>query len=143
MEVSEVWQIYNTPDELLDDSDKTFVVPLQTEWQVLWMWVELTTSADVGNRQLVLQVYDAANDLIATLARASVVQAAGLTRYYLFAPSVVDLAAFRDTDYLTTPIPPTTFLEAGQYLRIYDNKAIAAAADHMIVQFQFAARAIV
>jgi hypothetical protein len=143
MEVSEVWQIYNTPDELLDDSDKTFVVPLQTEWQVLWMWVEFTSDATVGNRQLVLQVYDAANDLIATLARASVVQAATLTRYYLFAPAVADLLGFRDTDYLTTPIPTTTFLEAGQYLRIYDNKAIAAATDHMIVQFQYAARSVI
>jgi len=142
-EVTEIWQIYQTSDEVLNSTNKIFTVPANTEWQILWIWVELTTTAVVGNRQLIVQVQDNAIDLIGTLARASTVQAASLTRYYLFAPGLADMAAFRDTDYLTTPIPTTSFLEAGQVLRIIDNKAIDAAHDDMIVQIQFAGRAVI
>lgn len=143
MEVEESWRVYQEPEETVDDSDKSFATLLNTERQILWIWVELTTTATVGNRQLVVQVLDAAGDLIATLARAGATQAASLTRYYLFAPGVADMLAFRDTDYLTTPIPVTSFLDGGQVLRVYDKAAIAPAADDMIVQFSYAARSVV
>ncbi len=143
LDVSEIWQVYTTPQEVVDDSSKDFTVPAATEWQVLWVWVELTTTAVVGNRQLIIQVLDAAGDVLATLARAGAVQAASLTRYYLFAPAEPDMLAFRDTDYLTCPIPPTSFLSRGQTLRVMDSKAIDATHDDMVIQFQYAARAVV
>ena len=142
-DVSEIWRVYQTPEETADDSNKDFTVPVNTEWQILWIWVELTTTNAVGNRQLVIEVLDAAGDIIGIVAVASVTQAASLARNYLFAPAVPDLLAFRDTDFLSTPIPPTLFLDAGQILRVRDNKAIAAAADDMIVQLSFAARAVI
>jgi len=59
----------------------------------------------------------------------------------MFGSALADLVVFRDTDYLMTPLPPIV-LEAGDIVRIYDNNAVAAAADDMIVQMQIAARTV-
>ena len=126
-------------DEAANDSDKSLTVPASTEWIVKWIWIELTTSADVGDRQIEIQIQDAAADVVAQF-RASVVQAASVTRYYLFAPQMPDLAAFRDTDYLCSPIPEL-ILPTGYVIRVWDNKARAAGADDLVVQAMIAARA--
>lgn len=136
------WALASLADETADDSDKTFTVPAATQYQILWIWVELTTTATAGNRQLCIEIQDAAGDVIAQAARVGTVQTASLTRNYLFAPAAADLLAFRDTDYITTPIPPTLFLSAGQKIRVYDKSAVAAAADDMIVQMQVATRSV-
>ena len=136
------WRPYLYSDELANDSDKTIAVPTGGEWQVLWIWVELTTTAAPGDRQIVIEIQDAAADVTAQI-RAGIVQAASLTRYYLFAPAVADLIGFRDTDFLMTPLPPTIILNEGQLIRVYDNNAVAAAADDMVVQLQYAARSVV
>jgi len=121
-------------EETTTDSDKTITVPAGEEWVVKWIWVELTSAAAAGNRQMEIQILDDAADIIARLT-AGIVQAASLTRYYLFAPNVTELTAFRDTDKLST-LMPEWVLPAGYAVRIWDNKAIAAAADTMIVQMQ-------
>lgn len=139
--VTESWRVSLQIDETLDNTNKTFTVPAATEWQILWVWVELTTTATVGNRQLAIELQDAAFDIIGVI-RSDIVQAASLTRWYMFAPGMGDLAAFRDTTLLSTPIPNGLFLSAGQILRVWDNKAIAAAADDMIVQMQIASRTV-
>jgi len=140
--ITDDWRVSLLSDETADDSDKSFTVPADTEYQILWIWVEYTSTAAAGNRQLEIQVQDAVADVIAHLARAGAVQAASLTRYYQFGPGLADLGAFRDTDYLTTPIPPTSILQAGDILRIWDNNAVAAAADDMICQIQIASRTV-
>jgi len=134
------WRADLQSDETADDSDKTFTVPASTEWQILWIWVELTTTATVGDRQIVIEIQDSGADVIGQV-RAGAVQAASLTRYYMFGSALADLVVFRDTDYLMTPLPPIV-LEAGDIVRIYDNNAVAAAADDMIVQMQIAARTV-
>jgi len=135
------WRVSLQSDETTNDSDKTFTVPASTEWQVLWVWVELATTATVGNRQLVIEIQDSAADVIGQF-RAGVVQAASLTRYYQWAASMADLQAFRDTDWLMTPLPPGLILQAGDILRVYDNNAVDAAADDMVVQMQIASRSV-
>lgn len=139
---SELWRVTRVSDVALDDSDKSFVVPAATEWQILWIWVELTSTAIVGNRQLEIQIIDTGPDVVASWARAAAVQAATLTRNYLFAPAVADITDFRDTDYMTTPVPVGAFLKAGQTLRVFDNNAVDAAADDMVVHIQRAERAV-
>lgn len=135
------WEIVTVPDETADDSDKTLTVPTGYEYQVLWIWIELTTTATVGDRQLQVDLRDAADDVIGQV-RVGAVQAASLTRYYMLGPALSDLGAFRDTDYLMTPLPPTVFLPAGYDIRIFDNNAVAAAADDMVVQMQVARRPV-
>ena len=141
MPVVDTWTLSLQSDETADDSDKAFTVTAGYEWQVLWVWIELTTTATVGNRQIEIQLRDTADDVIGDF-RAAVTQAASLTRYYMFAPALADLVAFRDTDYLMTLLPPTVFLPAGYDIRIFDNNAVAAAADDMVVQMMIAQRAV-
>ncbi|MBU2177436.1 MAG: hypothetical protein KJ556_20280 [Gammaproteobacteria bacterium] len=134
------WLAALSADEAADDSDKTFTVTAAQEWQIQSIWVELTSSADAGNRQLCVELQDSASDVIGQW-RAGAVQAASLTRYYMFSQAPLDLTAFRDTDYLCTPIAPLT-LPPGYKIRVYDKAAIAAAADDMIIQLAYQYRVI-
>lgn len=138
--VSDTWEIRTIPDEQGNDSDKVLTVPTGYEYQILWIWVELSSDAIAGNRQLQIDFRDAANDVIGQI-RVGVVQAANLTRYYMFGPALADHGAFRDGDYLMTPLPPTVFLPAGYDIRIWDNNAVSVAGDDMVVQMQIARRA--
>jgi len=139
--VVDVWTVALVSDEAVDDSDKTLTVTAAQLWHLLWIWVELTTTATVGNRQIVIELQDTANDVIFQV-RAGVTQAASLTYYYCFAPSMADLTAVRDTDYLMTPLPPTVLLPAAFQIRVYDNNAVAVAADDLIIQAQYAWKAV-
>lgn len=132
------WTIDRYEDTADNDSSKQWEVPAGWLWQFLWLDVTLTTSATVGNRQLELRVQRAGAVKWTTLARAGAVQAASVARYYHFAPGVADLTAFRDTDWLSTPVAVTTILQGGDTVRIWDKAAIAPAADEMYVWFQFA-----
>ena len=135
------WHPELQSDETADDSDKTFTVPALTEWQLLSIWVEYTSTATVGDRQLVIELQDAANDVIGQI-RIGLIQPESLTYYYQIGPSLADLDAVRDADWVMTPMPPTWVLAAGWQVRVYDNAAIAAAADDMIVQMMIAERTV-
>jgi len=141
VEVVDTWSPLLIPDETANDSDKSFTVPANYMYQVLWIWVELTSDATVGNRQMTIELQDNAADVIGRW-KAGAVQAASLTRNYCFGPSNADLTAFRDTTFLMTPIPPTVVLPAGYIIRVYDSAAVAAAADDMVVQLMVARRAV-
>jgi hypothetical protein len=139
--IYERWATTLVADEAADDSDKSLTVPASTEYKILWIWVELTTTGDVGNRQMAVQIQDSSKDVVAEW-RAGAVQAASLTRYYSFAPGAGDLTSFRDTDYLMTPIPPDLVLPAGYIVRVYDKTAVKPAADDMVVQMMVQSRAV-
>lgn len=139
---SEIWRVTNISNVTPDSSNKTFTVPANTEYQILFIRVNLATTATVGIRQVVVRVEHPAATLTGALARAAATQTASLTREYTFASGLADLSAFRDTDFLTTPLPNGTVLYAGDVLRVYDNKAIDAAADDMLVYIQLASRTV-
>lgn len=140
LRVNDEWHPSLSSDENLNDSDKTFSVPASTEWRVKWIWVEYTSTAAAGNRQLAIEIQDDAADVIAQV-RVGLVQAASLVRYYLLAPNITELAAFRDTDYLST-IMPEWILPAAYVVRVWDKNAVAAAADDVIIQMQVEARSV-
>lgn len=119
-------------NEDLNDTDKVFTVPANVTWEILCIWVELITTATVGNRQMDVVFRDAAPDDIGQ-ARAGAVQAASLTRKYTFAPHAADLTSFRDTDFLMTPLP-RIILPATFSVRVVEGAAVDAAADDMDVQ---------
>ena len=129
-------QLELKPEETADDSDKVFTVPAREVWQILWIWVEFASDATVGDRQLELLIRDGSDDTVLQIP-VGAVQAASLTRNYLMAPGMADLTAFRDTTFLMTPLPPI-MLPGGYDVRIYDNNAVAAAADDMVVQMMVA-----
>lgn len=137
-EIIDAWHPALQADEAANDSDKTFTVTATEEWQIQSIWVELATTATAGNRQLVVEIQDGSSDVIFQV-RAGVTQAASLTYYYAFGPNLVDLTAVRDSDYVSTPMPPLV-LPAGYIVRIYDNNAVDAAADDMVCQMIVNAR---
>jgi len=138
---SENWRAALTIEKTANDSDKSFTVPANREWQILRIFVKFASTATVGNRQIAISVISAAADVIGRYI-ASVVQAASLTRYYQFAPGSADLLGFRDTDMLNINMGVGEILSAGQILRVWDNKAIDAAADDMEVYIEYAERTV-
>ena|SRR5688572_28054666 len=135
----ESWRISTQSSVVTNDSDITFIVPANTEWQVHSILLTYVASATVGNRQVALQLLNAADAVIDEY-RPSVVQAADATYVYKFGGVPQDLAA-RDSNYVGVTMP-VLFLTAGQKLRIYDNKAIAAATDDLTIYMQIASRSI-
>ena len=127
-------------EETADDSDKTFTVPASTEWMIQSIWVELTTTADVGDRQIEVCLTDDSDDVIGAI-QASIVQAASLTYNYLFSLTGEELYALRDGTYLQTALS-AIILPAGFKIRVWDNNAVAVAADDMVVQMMVLARTV-
>ena len=138
VEVSDTWEQAIISDVTDDDSDKTLTVPAATEWQPLALHITLATTADVGDRQLAVLFTDADDNVLAQV-RPNVTQAASLTRYYSIALGQPDDLAFYDTDLVRVPMPVVA-LAAGHKIRVYDNNAVAAAADDMHLHLTVMAR---
>lgn len=132
--------IRNTYDSAANDSDKTFVVPDGATWELMWAHVSLVSTATVGNRQIRMAILDDDGVERADI-HAGAVQAASLTRHYLFMKGVYRETAFVD-DEMHVPFPHDLILHAGWQIRIYDESAVAAAADDMTVSFQVIERDI-
>lgn len=121
----------NIFDDVVNNSDKPFVVPAGRRYKLYHAFIELITTATVGNRQMALEVQDdSANVVFRSLAGTT--QAASLTREYHFAPNPVREAAFVNGQ-IMVPTPPDLILLPGWTLRVYDTAAIDAAADDMTV----------
>lgn len=139
VKTTESWRSSTLSSTGTNDSDISFTVPDGVEYQVLSVYVSLTTdTGTAGNRQMAVNALDSSDNIIMAV-RAGVTQAATLTRIYQFAPGMVQDAAFRDTDYVSVSMMPM-ILGPGQKLRIFDKAAIAAAADDMVVRVQIASR---
>lgn len=97
-------------------------------------WVQLTyvSTATAGNRQVELRVKDAAGNVLYSVS-AGAVQAASLTRQYLFMKGVAREAAFVAT-HITCPMPEP-IVPPGGTLQIIDTAAIDAAADDLTVVY--------
>jgi hypothetical protein len=135
------WRVTLTQDTSTDDSDKIFTVPAGTEWQILWVWVEYTSSATAGVRQLEIQLQDGSSNTIGQF-QTGVTQSEGITYKYFFGIGVPDLTVVRDGNNVTTPLPAGTFLSAGQRIRVWDNNGVDASADDMVIRLQYATRTL-
>jgi hypothetical protein len=121
-------------------SNKVFTVPAGLEWQVCTIRVVYTSTATVGTRQIGMQ-YEKGDGTIVTSMRAGATQTASLTRIYTFGLGLMDMTSFRDTDYLSMPLP-VVVLPAGYVVRVWDKAAIAAAADSMSVYLMVVQRPV-
>lgn len=126
-------------DTTADDSDKTITVPTGEIWQVQTIYVDYTSTSTAGNRQLVVQFRDDSDNIVGE-ARAGATQAASLQYFYTFSLTGADMTAVRDTDQLSVGLPLMT-LQSGYDIRIFDNNAVAAAADDMTVRVSALKRA--
>lgn len=130
------WRIGTIEDTTLNDSDKIFTVPANTEWQILWIWIDYTSSATSGSRLLEIQLQTSGSDSMAQW-QVGVTQIESLNYKYLFATGVPDLTSVRDSSSIMTPLMGATFLSAGQKIRVWDNVGRDASADDMIVKIEY------
>jgi hypothetical protein len=119
-------------DAVVDDSDKTFTVPAGEDWEILSIFVELVSTATAGNRIMQLIITHGAAATIA-LIRTAVTQAASLTRRYMYHRGLSRETAFVN-DALILPMPDPLILPPASTVRLFDEAAIAAAADDMTVR---------
>lgn len=137
----ESWRIETKTETNANDSDKTFTVDADEEWQILGLHVTYAATSTAGNRQLVVEWSEATAANLIGQVRAGLVQAESTTYYYMIAPGLAPAAAVVDSDFVTVALPPVK-LTAGQKIRVYDNNAVAAAADDMTIRMQIASRSI-
>ena len=130
-------QITNTAS---NSSDKLFATASDKHWRIDSIFVKLTTTATAGDRQLQIDFTDGVPANVISQVVAGLVQAASLTRYYMFAPGLAQQTAFVDTDKVTCQLPLITLI-AEYRIRIYDNNAVDAAADDMEVRMMLMALA--
>lgn len=121
-----------TSDTNLNDSNKTFTVPNNYVYEVLYCGVELTTSATVGNRQMVILITDDQDNQIIEFP-AGAVQAASTTRYYNFCQGGSRETSFTNST-LNVPICDELVVPEDYKIVIKDDAAIDAAADDMVVK---------
>jgi len=119
-------------DTAANDSDKSFTVPDGEVWNPTHLTATLVTSADPGNRQLVLEIKDADGNVVVSYA-AGAVQADVLTRTYQFGVAYPNETGFTG-GVIQHNIVQDLLLPAGYVLRVYDSAAIAAAADDLTVR---------
>ena len=141
--VADPWVPELQIDEALNDSDKTFTVDADEYWKIQSIWIESITDGTAADREIVIEILDDADDVVARV-KAGIVQAQSITRYYLFAPNVTELTTFRGTalaDTLSTIIPNWTLL-SGWKVHIYDITVTAVAGDDLIIQMMIEKKTI-
>lgn len=125
-------------EETLNDSDKSFsnLTEVNLGWLVHSVHVNLTSTATIGNRQLVIESKDSSGDIVATIV-CQATQAASLVVDYSFTPNVVSLSSAVN-GVVTTPIPANGLIvPANGSIRVYDKSAVDAAADDMLVHITY------
>lgn len=118
-------------DVALNDSDKTLTVPSGKQWRVLYGFVQLTTTATTGNRRIEVAFRDE-NDNVVYRVLGFNVQIASTTEEYIIG-QFGDLAESLTTVH-TLPTPINAFLKENFSIRVFDNAAIAAAADDLTIR---------
>ncbi len=125
-------------DVVINDSDKSFVVPNGEEWEVLYVQAQLITTSDAGTRQMVLEILGAGAELLGRYS-AGATQGISLTERYNWGPSLTDQATPISLE-LTVSMPSNLRLGPGFTLTVKDIAAIQPAADDMEVRFAVARR---
>ena len=135
------WKIGTLSDITNNDSDKMFTVPNGEEWEIMWIWVDYTSTSTSGSRLVEVQLQTSGSDIMSQW-QTGVTQEPSLTYKYLFGVGSSDLESVRDSIYITTPMMASLFLSAGQKIRVWDNEAVDASADDMSIYIQYSYRDI-
>lgn len=132
MRTTRWFNILQQSDTALDDSDKTLTVTAAKQWRVASVYAKLISTATAGNRQLDILITDASDNEVAKFV-AGAVQAASLTRTYVFAPQHPQETGFTG-GLMLRALAGDLILPAAYKVRVYDSAAIDAAADDLTVR---------
>lgn len=124
-------------DEALNDSDKSFYVPLTHIYEIEWIWIEYAATSTGGNREITVELLDANSDTIGRVVAAAYL-IADATEEFMFAPGLTQYNGGDSTKH-HAPLPRMQ-LPPRTTIRVWDSAAIAAAADDMIVQIMVTRR---
>ena len=123
--------IQSLSDVTLNDSDKTFTVAAAEIWRIYSIFVGIVTTATVGNRQIIVDVRDDA-DLIVARYQAAASITAGQTRTITYAHGVGGTTTGMGGNQIVS-LATELWLPAAWDIRVYDAAAVDAAADDMTV----------
>jgi len=121
----------NLTNSTANDSDKTISLTTNQFHVLESIYVTYSATATAGDRQLEVQAKNAAGTVVWQV-RAGAVQAANTARKYFFAAGAPAASAFIDTEFLYC-FMPSVFLPGNFTVRVFDNNAVDAAADDMVV----------
>jgi len=123
-------------DATLNDSDKSFTVPVGKIWILTHLYMILTATATVGNRNLTVRVNNTSGQEVAIYDYATAI-AAGETRVREMA-----FEGFTD-DWAVGPSGLSVggmskmIIPGGYSVRLYDSAAIDAAADDLTINLNY------
>jgi hypothetical protein len=134
-------QLYELTDFGFDSSNKFFLVPLMRQWHLRHVFIRLVTTSTVGNRQVDVLLLDTLGNLIGKY-QAGAVQAASLTREYVFGIGHPQETAFSAAGLMLRTLGSDLILQPGQAIRVLDSAAIAPTADDLRVSLMIDERAV-
>jgi len=133
-----------TRDATANDSDKTFTVPAGKLRMLLSVHAELTATATVGNRALVVLITDGTDTVFASPKTASITATnTGVLNLYADSGLFTTTAGYVPKLNGDAPAVGTgagvnaLLLPAGYVIRIYDAAAVDAAADDLTVVLHY------
>ena len=120
-----------TNDLTVDDSDKVIAVPDEEIWELLGIYVDLSTTATVGDRQLEIQIRDDAGAILLRVEFAEVQAASISNKRYAMAQRLV--AEVHIAGEMIFEQLPLIRLPGGYDIRVFDSGVVDAGADDMLV----------
>jgi len=121
-------------DTTSNDSDKTFTVPNNKIWFMSLVRCKLSTTATVGNRQLMVRVYDSAGTQINRSGTLAIAASTSGTLYVDMTRNIITDTDGGRGEISGVKCPPLT---ADMYIRVLDSSVIDAAADDLEVQLLY------
>jgi len=132
MIVNESGDIRFFSDVSVNSSDKTFAVPVGMRWEIQNIFVNLTTTSDVGNRIITIRYIDADGSTVISSVRSDISQPASVTRRSMYSPEIGTIDQTSSSDSFSY-IPRHVL--GGQSIRVLDSAVIDADGDDMLVFF--------
>ena len=119
-------------DTAANDNDKSITVPSGQIWHILWVWLNLSTSADAGGRNMRFALRDDSDNIIYEI-RASNSQVESTTETYIWSPNFPEPDEYL-AGWHTGGIPPHCYLPAGHEIRIYDASDQSPSGDDLTIR---------
>lgn len=114
-----------------DDSDKTITVPAGERWELLGVYADLSTTTEVGDRQVEIEIATATGVLIRLVFGETQAASVANKRYAAALGLVPEVHVAGEMIFERLPY---LWLVTGDTVRVFDSAAIDAAADDLIVQ---------